>query len=126
MRSWAIASVLAVSLALAGCGQQPQGGGEAATGEGAASAEGVAAAAEHPGKQTYDRFCTSCHTMGAAGAPKTGDKAAWAPRIAQGMDTLVQATIAGKPPGMPAKGLCISCSDAELRAAVEYMVSKSQ
>jgi cytochrome c5 len=38
----------------------------------------------------------------------------------------VQATIAGKPPGMPAKGLCISCSDAELRAAVEYMVSKSQ
>ncbi len=120
MRSWAIASVLAVSLALAGCGQQPQGGGEAATGE------GVAAAAEHPGKQTYDRFCTSCHTMGAAGAPKTGDKTVWAPRIAQGMDALVQATIVGKPPGMPAKGLCISCTDAELRAAVEYMVSKSQ
>ncbi len=118
MRTWMTGCLLAVSIALAGCGQQPPAaGGDDAVASGAS---------EHPGKQTYDRFCTSCHSMGAAGAPKSGDKAAWAPLIAKGIDTLVQSTITGKAPGMPAKGLCMSCSDADLRAAVEYMVEQAR
>ena len=62
-----------------------------------------------------------CHTAGIAGAPKLGDKAAWAPRLAQGMDTLMQSAIKGKG-AMPARGGS-SASDADLRAAVDYMVS---
>ena len=60
-----------------------------------------------------------CHAAGVAGAPKLGDKAAWAPRLAQGMDTLAQSAIKGKG-AMPARGGS-SASDADLRAAVEYM-----
>ncbi len=47
-----------------------------------------AAGADDHGKKIYDTTCMACHAAGVAGAPKLGDKAAWAPRIAQGMDTL--------------------------------------
>ncbi len=60
-----------------------------------------------------------CHAAGVAGAPKLGDKAAWAPRLAQGMDTMVQSAIKGKG-AMPPRGGS-SASDADLRGAVEYM-----
>ena len=63
-----------------------------------------------------------CHGAGIAGAPKFGDKAAWAPRIKQGMDTLYKSALGGKN-AMPAKGGNNALSDAEVKAGVDYMVS---
>jgi cytochrome c5 len=83
------------------------------------------AAASGKGKEIYQASCFACHGTGAAGAPMLGDKAAWAPRIAQGMDTLMSHTIDGFN-AMPAKGLCFTCSDADLKATVEYMIAESQ
>ncbi len=77
------------------------------------------------GEQVYQQSCQGCHATGAAGAPKTGDKDAWAPRIATGMDAMVASAINGKGI-MPPKGTCMSCSDDDLKAAVEYMVNKSK
>ena len=77
------------------------------------------------GVSVYNSKCIICHGSGVAGAPKTGDKAAWAPRIATGMDTLLANAIKGKN-AMPPKGTCTECSDADLAAAIEYMVSKSE
>lgn len=76
-------------------------------------------------KQVYQVSCFSCHGTGAAGAPKLGDAAAWAPRIARGMDVLLATAISGTG-AMPPKGLCMSCSDDELRAVIDYMVEQSQ
>jgi len=76
------------------------------------------------GEDVYKK-CTVCHATGAAGAPKLGDKAAWAPRIGKGIDVLYSSSIKGFN-GMPAKGLCFDCSDDELKAAVDYMVNQSK
>jgi cytochrome c5 len=89
-------------------------------------AEPGAGGATHPGEETYNRFCFSCHAAGIADAPKFGDAAAWAPRIAKGEALLLRSTREGIAPGMPAMGLCLSCSDAELAAAIDYMVSATQ
>ncbi|MDH3353880.1 MAG: c-type cytochrome [Chromatiales bacterium] len=79
------------------------------------------------GQATYKATCQSCHATGAAGAPKFGDKAAWAPRIAKGIDALVQSSIKGVPgTAMMPKGMCNACSTDDLKAAVEYMVSQSK
>ena len=81
------------------------------------------------GKKVYDGLCFSCHGAGIAGAPKFGDKAAWAPRIAQGMDTLYAHSIngfQGKTGVMPPKGGNIGLSDDDVKAAVDYMVSISK
>ena len=59
-----------------------------------------------------------------AGAPKVGDKAAWEPRMGQGMDALVSAALKGKG-AMPAKGGNAGLSDADIKSAVEYMLEKS-
>jgi len=83
------------------------------------------AAAAVDGKKVYDTTCTACHTAGVANAPKPGDKAAWAARIKQGMDALVQSALKGKG-AMPPKGGNASLSEAELRAAVDFMVSQSK
>ena len=90
-----------------------------------ASQSGNAKPAAADGKKIYDTTCTACHTAGVAGAPKLGDKAGWAPRIKQGMDTLVQDAIKGMG-AMPPKGGNASLSDADIRAAVEFMVSQSK
>jgi cytochrome c5 len=76
------------------------------------------------GKSVYDKACVACHGTGVAGAPKLGDKAAWAPRIAQGMDALYATSIKGKG-AMPPKG-AYSGPDADVKAAVDYMVSKAK
>jgi cytochrome c5 len=70
-----------------------------------------------------------CHGAGIAGAPKFGDKAAWAPRIAQGSDTLHTHALKGfqgKAGMMPAKGGNAALADADVKAAVDYMVSKAK
>lgn len=96
-------------------------------GEECAAAPVAAASNDGPrsGEQVYSTKCFSCHATGAAGAPKLGDAAAWAPRIAQGTDTLYTHAIGGLN-GMPAKGLCMDCSDDEIKAAVDHMVAGSK
>lgn len=94
-------------------------------------AQPVAAAAEaapaaNDGEGVYKKSCFACHATGAAGAPKLGDKEAWAPRIAKGMDALMESALKGTAKGMPPKGTCMTCSDAELKAAVEYMAGQSK
>jgi len=83
-----------------------------------------AASAGRSGEKLYQK-CAACHNTGAAGAPKLGDVAAWAPRTEKGMDVLYASAIKGFK-GMPAKGLCFDCSDDELKATVDYMVEKSK
>jgi cytochrome c5 len=86
-------------------------------------------AADDKGKTTYDGICQACHAAGVAGAPKFGDKAAWAPRIAQGADTLHTHAIKGyqgKSGMMPPKGGNMSLSDEDVKAAVDYMVSHAK
>lgn len=91
-----------------------------ATQTAAAPAASAPAAAAGNGEAVYKQACVVCHGAGVAGAPKLGDKAAWAPRVAQGLDALVQSAIKGKG-AMPPRGAS-TASDADLRAAVEYMV----
>ena len=73
----------------------------------------------------YAQSCQVCHGAGIAGAPKVGDKAAWAPRIAQGVDTLTASAIKGKG-AMPPKGGAMAASDADIRAVVAYMVGAAK
>jgi len=85
--------------------------------------QATAAVAAGPlsGEQVYNQFCFACHASGVGGAPVLGDAAAWEPRIAQGLDTLLQHTLNGIR-AMPAKGTCMNCSDDELGSAMQYMV----
>ena len=78
------------------------------------------------GEAVYNSGCMACHMPGVAGAPKLGDVAAWEPRIAKGMETLYDSGINGLAPGMPARGMCFTCSDDELNAVVDYMVAESR
>lgn len=79
------------------------------------------------GEKLFSSVCATCHTAGLMGAPKLSDKADWAPRIAQGKDTLYKHAIVGyqgKSGVMPARGGS-QASDEEVKAAVDYMVSKA-
>lgn len=81
------------------------------------------------GKAIYESACFICHTPGAAGAPKLGDKQAWAPRISQGMDILVGHAIHGFQGSaglMPPRGGRSDLTNENIKAAVNYMVSTSQ
>ena len=119
--------VLDATQAAAALAQQASAAASAA----AAPASGVAIAAATPaalpadaGEKRYKETCFACHATGVAGAPKFGDKAAWAPRIATGMDTLVAKAISGLN-AMPPRGGS-NASDAEIKATVEYMVNASK
>lgn len=89
----------------------------------AAAPVASASAGPRSGNEVYDAACMACHNTGAAGAPKLGDAGAWSGRVEKGLDTLVSHAINGFN-AMPAKGGCGSCSDADIEAAVEYMVSE--
>lgn len=89
-----------------------------------AAPQAQAVAAAGGGEALYKQACAACHMTGAANAPKLGDKAAWAPRLAQGVPALVQNAIKGKG-AMPPKGGS-TAPDADVRAAVEYMVTASK
>jgi len=89
-----------------------------------AAAPAVAAGARK-GEDIYAAVCGACHENGAAGAPKAGDKAAWAPRIATGSAALIKSAINGKN-AMPPKGGNPDLSDAEVKAAVEHLVGLSK
>ncbi|MDO9598045.1 MAG: c-type cytochrome [Azoarcus sp.] len=130
--------ILAVTLSvlLAACGGQDSG-----TATGSAPAPAPIAAAPAPvaatpapavnavGESVYKKTCALCHAAGVAGAPKPGDKADWEPRIAQGADTLHKHAIEGYTGSkgmMPPRGGGASLTDDEVKAAVDYMVVKSQ
>lgn len=92
-----------------------------------------AAAAPTPvvrdGQQVYQASCVACHDAGIAGAPKTGDKSQWAKRVAKGRDSLYASAVNGVQGSggvMPAKGGNPALSDAEVKAAVDYMVGRSR
>jgi len=91
----------------------------------AAAAPAAASAGAGAGKATYDKVCFACHATGVAGSPKFGDKAAWAPRIAQGKDKLHASALHGKG-AMPAKGGNPALSDADVMAAVDYMAAAAR
>lgn len=80
-----------------------------------------------PGKieTIYSASCSACHASGAAGAPKLGDKKAWAPRIKSGSEILYNSAIKGKK-AMPPKGGNVSLSNEDVKAVVDYMVSKAE
>jgi cytochrome c5 len=89
----------------------------------------AAAAADLAGDQVYNQACVACHGAGVAGAPKFGDKAAWGPRIAQGMDVLHKHALEGfqgKAGFMPPKGGRTDLSDQSIMNAVDYMVGQSK
>jgi cytochrome c5 len=81
------------------------------------------------GQKIHQQACAACHGIGVAGAPKTGDKDAWAARIEQGMDTLVKHAIegyTGESGVMPPKGGFSNLSDQEVADAVAYMVKQAK
>ncbi len=85
--------------------------------------------AQADGQKTFQAACFACHGTGAAGAPKVGDKAAWGPRIAKGIATLEKHALhgfKGDKGVMPAKGGRADLSDADVKAAVAYMVSQAK
>jgi len=106
-------------------------GKQAAAAATAAAPAPVAVAAAAPkadpaaGKTLYDASCMACHAAGVAGAPKLGDKAAWAARAKSGVDALTASAIKGKG-AMPPKGGAATATDADIRAAVEYMLAQSK
>ena len=81
----------------------------------------VAAAGKADGKKIYEASCSACHGAGVAGAPKAGDKAAWAPRLKSGAAALYASAIKGKG-AMPAKGGNTALADADVNAAVDYLM----
>ncbi len=89
------------------------------------AAPATAAGDSKKGKETYTQVCHVCHATGIAGAPKFGDKAAWQPRIATGMDAMYKAALEGLN-AMPPKGGRTDLPDADIKAAVDYMVKSAQ
>lgn len=100
------------------------GGGAAAPAARAGAAPVVAGKAD--GKKIYDSACAVCHAAGVAGAPKAGDKAAWAPRLKSGVNALYASGLKGKGAMMPAKGGNAALSDADVKAAVDYLAAMAK
>jgi len=91
----------------------------------AAAAPPAAAGGAADGKGVYEKTCAVCHATGLAGAPKFGDKAAWTPRIATGLNTLHNSALHGKN-AMPPKGGNLALTDADVAAAVDYMAAAAK
>lgn len=92
-------------------GKEPQAPVQAAT----------VAASKPDGKKVYESTCMACHAAGVANAPKFGDKKAWAPHLARGVENRYEAALKGKG-AMPPKGGNLTLSEAEVKAAVDYML----
>lgn len=130
--------ILAVTVAalLSACGKQESAAPEAsapvvpeAAAPAAAPVAEPAVAENTHGKSVFNNTCAMCHASGAAGAPKPGDQADWAPRIAQGMDVLYKHAIEGFTGAkgvMPARGGAATLSDDDVKAAVDHMVALSK
>lgn len=90
----------------------------------AASMEVSAAASEFDAAGAYQMSCNACHGTGAAGAPMLGDAGAWEARMEKGMDALMSNVINGVG-AMPARGICMTCSDGDLQDIVNYMLAQN-
>lgn len=90
----------------------------------AASMEVSAAASEFDAAGAYQMSCNACHGSGAAGAPMLGDAGAWEARMEKGMDALMSNVINGVG-AMPARGICMTCSDGDLQDIVNYMLAQN-
>jgi cytochrome c5 len=76
-------------------------------------------------ERAYMQSCWACHNSGAAGAPKVGDAAAWSARMEKGIDAVVTNAVNGLN-AMPAKGMCFTCTNDDIKALVQYMVDNSK
>lgn len=85
----------------------------------------IASQAFAGGKEVYESTCAACHATGAAGAPKVGDKAAWAPRLATGPAAMHTSALKGKGV-MPPKGGNAGLSDADVIAAADFMIGQAK
>ncbi|MDQ7988986.1 MAG: c-type cytochrome [Candidatus Dactylopiibacterium sp.] len=77
------------------------------------------------GEEIVTKICSACHGTGVSGAPRMGDKAAWAPRLAEGMNTVYNIALNGKG-AMPARGGRPTLSDDEVKSAVDFLVKQVQ
>ena len=130
IRALAAVGALALTASVFAMGSRPAGNDEAANKRIApvarvelAAASAGAAAGARSGEQIYKAICGACHDAGVANAPKLGDKAAWAPRIALGLDGLLKSAIAGKN-AMPPRGGS-DANDVELARSIVYITNKS-
>lgn len=123
-----LATTAALAL-LTACGQKESTPAPETTAAAPAAAPAPAPAADNAlGKSVYGKTCALCHAAGVAGAPKPGDKEDWAPRIAQGKETLYKHSIegyTGSKGQMPARGGNSSLSDDEVKAATDFMADQS-
>ncbi len=126
----AMMAALTVSISAFAMGSRPKADDEAVNARIApvakvqlAAASAGAGAGDRTGEQIVKTACAACHETGAAGAPKIGDKGAWAPRLSLGLDGLVKSAIAGKN-AMPPKGGS-DASEIELARAIVFMANKS-
>ncbi len=94
-------------------------------GDSSCGAAVVASGGAKSGEDIYNTNCMACHTTGAAGAPKLGDVADWDGRLSKGLDAVYANAINGYN-AMPAKGLCMGCSDDEVKATVDYILENSK
>ena len=113
-----VLAVLILAVPLAALASSHGGGGKAKGGE-------VTTAMLAQGKAVYEKTCGVCHATGVAGAPKLGDKAAWKEHIAHGLEHMAEIAIRGEG-AMPPRGGNPKLSDAEVRAAVAYMMENSR
>jgi cytochrome c5 len=129
-RTVAAAGALLISVGVSAMGNRPPSDDEAINNRIApvarvelAAPAPVAAPGARSGEQLYKTICITCHEAGVANAPKLGDKAAWAPRIALGLDGLLKSAIAGKNAMPPRAGS--NANDTELARAIVYMANKA-
>jgi len=101
------------ALLLAACGSGQNG-------QSASPAPVALAPASPPIQKIYDTTCSNCHGRPGTGAPPAGDAAAWAPRVAQGKEIVLNHIINGYR-GMPPMGMCMQCSEDDFVAVTEYM-----
>ena len=113
------------SLVLASAAPQAEKELKKDAGQAVTKISGAASSDADKVKVVYTASCAACHTSGAAGAPKLGDRNAWEPRIKSGKDTLYNSAIKGKK-AMPAKGGNVNLSDVDVMAVVDYMVSQAK
>lgn len=120
MRSAHIAALAVVLLAPLGCARSTDQGKDASTPEAVSVRAGGIAQLDPAVMARWSRSCALCHVDGNAGAPRVGNAAEWAPRMAQGMDVLLRHTIEGFN-DMPPLGYCMSCERADFVAMIEFM-----
>jgi cytochrome c5 len=128
MKSFALilTAFFTLTLIVTGCSKEEKPATPRAKPAAIQAAENAAAAANlNAGQRIYRDSCSSCHDSGLLGAPKLGDKAAWADHMQYGLDHMVQKAITGVG-SMPAKGGNSQLGDHDIKMAVEYMVKQSR